>query len=177
MKGPGDRIQPGLYITVSTCHITGNILMEICWQCFLHSEKKGYQNGATGVLLLQMVLFFQRGIVPLRVPYYGQWNRAPRGTVSFLFFWVLYIQLRVSPYSLHHFEFSLCPIACIVGDAPSPFYHIWSIVRICQRIFQLEMYFCSNNRRLLILMKMSFTDLRGGLKCRLLHFPPKEMQV
>ena len=27
----------------------------------LHSEKKGYQNGAPGVLLLQMVPFFQRG--------------------------------------------------------------------------------------------------------------------
>ncbi len=63
---------------------------------WLHSEKKkGYQNGAPGVLLLQMVPFFQRGtlfsliIVPLRVPYYGQSNSAPRlycfGT---LFFWV-----------------------------------------------------------------------------------------
>ena len=27
----------------------------------VHSEKKGYQNGAPGVLLLQMVPFFQRG--------------------------------------------------------------------------------------------------------------------
>ncbi len=27
----------------------------------MHSEKKGYQNGAPGVLLLQMVPFFQRG--------------------------------------------------------------------------------------------------------------------
>ncbi len=26
-----------------------------------HSEKKGYQNGAPGVLLLQIVSFFQRG--------------------------------------------------------------------------------------------------------------------
>ncbi len=72
----------------------------------IHSEKKGYQNGAPGVLLLQMVPFFQRGtlfslitvplghwgteIVPLRVPYYGQSNSAPRGTISVpFFFWVL----------------------------------------------------------------------------------------
>ncbi len=75
----------------------------------MHSEKKGYQNGAPGELLLQMVPFFQRGtlfslinmfveneavpldhrgteIVPLRVPYYGQSNSAPRGPVSVPFF-------------------------------------------------------------------------------------------
>ncbi len=59
-----------------------------------HSEKKGYQNGAPGVLLLQMVHVYEtvplghRGteIVPLRVPYYGQPNSAPRGTVLVPFF-------------------------------------------------------------------------------------------
>ena len=69
----------------------------------LHSEEKGYQNGAHGELLLQMVPFFHRGtlfwdyetvplghrgtkIVPLWVPYYGQSNSAPRGTVLVPFF-------------------------------------------------------------------------------------------
>ena len=70
----------------------------------MHSEKKGYQNGAPGVLLLQILPFFQTQvafiensdwgtkIVPLRVPYYRQSNSAPRGTVSVpFFFWVCFL--------------------------------------------------------------------------------------
>ncbi len=68
----------------------------------VHSEKKGYQNGATGVLLLQMVPFFQStdlysiisctpGTLGHRISTpkgtnYGQSNSAPRGTVSVPFF-------------------------------------------------------------------------------------------
>ncbi len=72
------------------------------WQIYLyissmkhvtHSEKKGYQNGALGVLLLQMVPFFQRGTlfsliimfmkkrVPLRDRGTIHKNSTPRGTV------------------------------------------------------------------------------------------------
>ena len=79
----------------------------------IHSEKKRYQNSTPGVLLLQMVRFFHRGtlfsliimfmekgvppghwgtkIVPRRVPYYGQSNSAPRGTVPVPFFLNLYV--------------------------------------------------------------------------------------
>ena len=58
----------------------------------MHSEKKEYQNGASWVLLLQIVYetvpLSQWGtkIVPLRVPYYGQSNSAPSGTISVPFF-------------------------------------------------------------------------------------------
>ncbi len=58
-----------------------------------HSEEKGYQNGAVGVLLLQMVPFFQRGtlfsliitFVEKRVPLWDRGpfhrNSTPRGTI------------------------------------------------------------------------------------------------
>ncbi len=76
----------------------------------MHSEKKGYQTGAPGVLLRhsdkKKVKRIRRipahrvavpnetvplghwgtEIVPLRVLYYGQPNSAPRGTVSVTFF-------------------------------------------------------------------------------------------
>ncbi len=39
---------------------TVQIVLPAPW---LHSEKKGYKNGTPGVLLLQMVPFFQRGIL------------------------------------------------------------------------------------------------------------------
>ena len=71
----------------------------------VHSEKKGYQNGAPGVLLPSFFLnnhvyeeksnhvyetvplgHWGTEIVPLRVPYYGQSNSAPRGTILVPFF-------------------------------------------------------------------------------------------
>ena len=90
-----------------TCFICFYIFIECSFRIFIqHSissqtyfvlSKKGYQNGTPGVLLvlLQMVPFFQMGtlffliimfIIPLRVPYYGQWNGTPRGTVSVPFY-------------------------------------------------------------------------------------------
>ena len=46
-------------------------------------QKKWYQNGAPGVLLLQMV---PGSLEHLRIPYYGQSSSAPRGTVLAPFF-------------------------------------------------------------------------------------------
>ena len=43
-------------------------------QKILHSEKKGYQNGAPGVLLLQMVPFFSKG-------HSFFLNSTPKGTI------------------------------------------------------------------------------------------------
>ena len=73
---------------------------------FTHSEKKEYQNGTPGALLLQMVPLFQRGTLfsliimfivfmkqypwvtgaPKTNTCYGQSNSAPWGTVSVPFF-------------------------------------------------------------------------------------------
>ena len=80
------------------CFLTPGVINAV----YPHSEKKGYQNGALGVLLLQMVPFFQRGteIVPLRVPYYGQSNSAPRGTISVPFFSECLIAAELSPYGI-----------------------------------------------------------------------------
>ena len=44
----------------------------------VHSEKKGYQNGAPGVLLLQMVPFFQRGTLFSLIIMYPWVTGAPK---------------------------------------------------------------------------------------------------
>ncbi len=45
----------------------------------IHSEKKGYQNGALGVLLLQMVPFFQRGTLFSLIIMFMKKNSTPPG--------------------------------------------------------------------------------------------------
>ena len=48
----------------------------------LHSEKKEYQNGAPGELLLQMVPFLQRGtLFSLIIMFMGHQNSTPKGAI------------------------------------------------------------------------------------------------
>ncbi len=71
---PGDKVCGRLHILIwsysnlldTSYFLTGNLLpldFKVSLHVILinHSEKKGYQNGAPGVLLLQIIPFFQRG--------------------------------------------------------------------------------------------------------------------